>query len=105
MKGVVVENMNQKGTMVEQYIDKWNKKIVSLKYRVSLKLQLSTYNVYIYVHIYRVSANAAGRTKTICCKKVDHFSEILRKYKWKKPKPATKIFLRQKKVSYFFKQV
>ena len=39
--------------------------------------------------------------KTICCKKVDHFSEILRKYKSKKPKPAAKNFFRQKKVSYF----
>ena len=43
--------MNQKGTMVEQYIDKRNKKIVSLKHRVSLKLQLSTYNVYICIYI------------------------------------------------------
>ena len=54
---------------------------------------------------YRVSASVTGRTKTICCKKFDHFSEILCKYKSKKPKPAAKNFLRQKIVSYFYKQV
>ena len=44
---------------------------------------------------YRFSTNVTGRAKTICCKKVDHFSEILCKYK----------VLREKNVSYFFKQV
>ena len=52
---------------------------------------------------YRVSANVTGRKNTICCKKVGHFSEILCKYKSWKPNPAAKNFLRQKKVSYFFK--
>ena len=49
----------------------------------------------------RVSTNVTGRTKTICCKKVYHLSEILCKYKSKKPKPAAKNFLRQKKVIIF----
>ena len=50
---------------------------------------------------YRVSANVTGRTKTIFCKNVDHFSKKICKDKLKKPKPAAKNFLRQKKVSYF----
>ena len=37
--------------------------------------------------------------KTICCKKVDYFSKMFRKYKLKEPKMAAKNFLRQQKLS------
>ena len=46
-------------------------KIVFLKYSISKATVKYSYT---------------GRTKTICCKKVDHFSERLCKYKSKKPK-------------------
>ena len=51
---------------------------------------------------YSISKEATVKyTKTTCCKKVDHFSEILCKYKSKKPKPAAKNFLRQKSMLFF----
>ena len=77
-----LENINQKGNTVEQYINKWEKKIVFLKYSISKEATVKY-------------------TKTTCCKKVDHFSEILCKYKSKKPKLAAKNFLRQKSMLFF----
>ena len=44
------------------------------------------------IHTVWAKASVTGRAKTICCKKVDHFSDILCKYKSKKPKPAAKTF-------------
>ena len=40
--------------------------------------------------------------KTICCKKVDYFSQMFRKYKLKEPKMAAKNFFKTAKTILFF---